>query len=78
MKLKLKDGLENTLINVPFENRDILGKFIDERLYPHLYNKYPSLFDVIEDKPKKTTKINDILINDTIIGSDSNIEGEGI
>ena len=78
MKLKLKDGLENTIIYVPFENRDILGKFINERLYTHMYKKYPSLFDVIEDKPKKTTKTNDILINDTIIGSDSNIEGEGI
>lgn len=76
MKLKLKDGLENTIIYVPFENRDILGKFIDERLYSNMYKKYPSLFDVIEDKPKKTTKTNDILINDTIIGNDSNIEGE--
>jgi hypothetical protein len=78
MKLKLKDGLENTTIYVPFENRDILGKFIDERLYPYMYDKYPSLFDIIEDKPKKTTKTNDTFISNTIIGSNSDIKGESI
>jgi len=74
MKLKLKDGLENTIIYVPFENRDILGKFIDERLYPYMYKKFPSLFDVVEDKTKKTPKTNDIFINNTVIRSDSDIE----
>lgn len=73
MKLKLKAGLENTVIYVPFENRNVLGKFIDERLYTHLYKIAPDMFDVITTK---TTIKNDISINDTKPTSDSNSEGE--
>jgi hypothetical protein len=72
--LKLKDGLENSIIYIPFENRNEMGKFINPDLYPYLYKKHPDLFDVIEDK--KIIK-NDISINNTKSVSDSNIEREG-
>jgi hypothetical protein len=72
--LKLKDGLENSIIYIPFENRNEMGKFINPDLYPYLYRKHPDLFDVIEDK--KIIK-NDISINNTKSVSDSNIEREG-
>lgn len=67
MELKLKDGYEDMTIFIPQENRNIIGKFIDIRLYPHLYNLYPDLFEVIE--PKKTKKVNDILINNETDGN---------
>jgi len=63
MELKLKDGAGNVIIYVPFENRNEMVKFIDERLYPHLHNLYPDLFEeVIEIK--KTKKVDDLPIND--------------
>lgn len=74
--IKLKEQYQNIEIYVSFENRNILGKFIDVKLYPHLYNKYPNLFDVIEDKPKKTIKTNVNTINNTEQQSGSNIIGE--
>jgi hypothetical protein len=76
MELKLKAGLEESEIYIPFERRNIVGKFIDKGLYPFLYEKYPDLFDIIEDKKTKTT--NDKFIGDTITGSDNNIEGKVI
>lgn len=74
MKLKLKDGLENSMIYLPFENRNCLGKFINVGLYQHLYKIAPDLFDVINDV-KKTTK-NDISINDTESVNSSDLEGK--
>lgn len=73
--LKLKDGLENSIIYIPFENRNELGKFINPDLYQYLYRKHPDLFDVIEDKKIKK---NDISINNTKPISDINTEGEGV
>lgn len=74
MELKLKSGLEDELVYLPFEKRNVVGKFIDKALYPYMYSKYPNLFDVIEDK--KTIEINDKLISNPISGSNSDIEGE--
>jgi hypothetical protein len=74
MELKLKSGLEDELIYLPFEKRNVVGKFIDKALYPYMYSKYPNLFDVIEDK--KTIIIDDKLISNPVSGSDSNIEGK--
>jgi len=80
MKIKLKDEYINKLIYIPFENRDVIGKFIDERLYPHMFNKYPQFFELICEKCdntkckcKKTKEVNDISINNTkpISGSDA-------
>lgn len=61
MELRLRAGYEETAIYIPQQNQNVVGKFIDARLYPHLYKLYPSLFEVIETK--KTKKVNDILIN---------------
>lgn len=63
MELKLKAGYEEMTIYIPQENRNVIGKFIDSRLYPHLYRLYPDLFEEIVET-KKTKKVNDILIND--------------
>jgi hypothetical protein len=62
--MKLKEQYLNALIYLPIERRDILGKFIDPRLYPYLASKYPDFFEVEEVQIKKSTK-NDIRINDT-------------
>jgi hypothetical protein len=62
--MKLKEQYLNALIYLPIERRDILGKFIDPRLYPYLSGKYPELFDVEEVQSKKSIK-NDIRINDS-------------
>lgn len=65
MELKLKKDIEEAYIFEPFTQTNILGKFIEKGLYSHLYNLYPELFDVVEEtKTKKTTIVNDILIND--------------
>ena len=75
MELKLKAGLEDQLIYLPFEKRNVIGKFIDKSLYPHMYKKYPNLFNI--EEPKKTKLvIDDKLISNSISGSDSNIEGK--
>jgi len=74
MELKLKSGLEDELIYLPFERRNVIGKFIDKGLYPYMYSKYADLFDIIEDK--KTKQEDDKLISNTIGGSDSDIEGK--
>lgn len=65
MKLKLRKDIEETYIYEPFTNTDVIGKFIPEGLYPHLYKLYPELFDVVveETKTKKTKIVDDIFIN---------------
>lgn len=65
MELKLKTGIEESYIYVPFMNGNIIAKFIDKGLYSHLYKIYPDLFDVIEPviETKKTKVVNDIFIN---------------
>lgn len=76
MKLKLKAGLEEATLYVPFENRNCVGKFIPEGLYPYLYKIAPELFDVISESKK--TKSDDILINNTELTGSSNTEGKSI
>ena len=85
MKIKLKEEYINKKIYLAVENRDVLGKFIDVRLYPYLQKKYPEFFESVCDKCdntkckcKKTKETNDISINDTksISGSDTIGEGE--
>lgn len=76
MKLKLKDGLEDMMIYVPFENRNCVGKFIDPRLYPYLNRIAPELFELVSDV--KNIKENDILINNTKPTSSSDTEGKSI
>ena len=64
MELKLKENVKETYIYVPFINGNVIGKFIEEGLYPHLYSIYPDYFDIVEPKvTKKTNVVNDILIN---------------
>ncbi len=74
MELKLKSGLEDAYIYIALEKRNVIGKFIDKALYPYLFKKYPSLFEVTEDK--KTIEINDKPISNAIGGSDNNLEGK--
>lgn len=47
MELKLKTGIEEAYIYVPFINGNIIAKFIDKGLYSHLYEIYPDYFEVI-------------------------------
>lgn len=80
MELKLKKELEEAYIYVPFINNDVMGKFIDEGLYPHLYNIAPELFDVtlqVEDILPKTkkTKVDDLYINNTTEQGGSDLGG---
>ena len=66
MELKLKGNYADTVIFIPQENQNILGKFIDVRLYPHLYKLYPDLFEVVEPvKEIKKTKLDDISVDNT-------------
>jgi hypothetical protein len=65
MELKLKKDLQETYIYVPFINNNVMGKFIDEGLYPYLYKIAPDLFDVVEVKENKKIIIDDILINNS-------------
>lgn len=52
MNIKLKEGLENSIIYVGIINQNILGKFIDPDLYPIMYKKTPDIFDIIEPVTK--------------------------
>ena len=72
MELKLKDNYQEAYVFVPFVNANVMGKFIEEGLYPHLYKISPEMFDVIEEsfyydipvkEVKKTKKVDDIFIN---------------
>ena len=74
MKLKLKKDLQECYIYVPFIKANILGKFIEEGLYPHLYNKYPELFDIEPVKGLKQ-KIEEIKKDDIFIDT-STSEGD--
>ena len=56
MNLKLKQNLEEAYIYVPFTNSNVMGKFIDEGLYIHLYEIEPEFFDIIADEPVKGLK----------------------
>ena len=84
MNIKLKKQYINTEIYVPFENRNILGKFIDARLYVYMYKKYPDFFDLTCDrcletkcKCKKNKQTDDIYINNAKSKSGSDFIGEG-
>lgn len=50
MKLKLKEEYINMTIYVAFENKNILGKFIDKDLYPYLQKRAPELFEFVCEK----------------------------
>lgn len=66
MELKLKEEYKDAEIWVSFNNQNIVGKFIETGLYPHLYQVYPHIFDVIDEEVKtKKTKVNDLFINNT-------------
>jgi len=89
MKLKLKEEFINTSIYLSFENRNVIGKFIDERLYPHMYKKEPKFFDLVcdkcedikckckEEKSKKSKETDVISINNTKPQGGSDIIREG-
>lgn len=53
MELKLKKDIQEAYIYEPFTHTNILGKFIEEGLYPHLYNLYPELFEVVLNETDK-------------------------
>ena len=72
MELRLKAGYEEMAIYIPQEHANVVGKFIDSRLYPHLYKLYPDLFEEIVEI-KKTKKVNDISINDNTNESNTSI-----
>ncbi|CAB4154078.1 hypothetical protein UFOVP630_10 [uncultured Caudovirales phage] len=72
MELRLKAGYEEMSIYIPQQHQNVVGKFIDSRLYPHLYKLYPDLFEEIVEI-KKTKKVNDILINDNTNESNTSI-----
>lgn len=70
--MQLKKELLDKAIWVPFINQNIVGRFIPENLLPHMYKKYPELFEIAEiklNKEKKST--NAISISDTINGQSS-------
>lgn len=84
MKLKLKEEFINMPIYLSIENRNVIGKFIDERLYPHMYKKDPRFFDLVCEKCegkkckcKKSKETDVISINNTKPESGSDIIGEG-
>ena len=68
MELKIKEEYKDVEIWVSFTNQNIIAKFIDAGLYPHLYKSYPHIFEeVIEEEVKtKKTKVNDLFINNPI------------
>lgn len=74
--IKLKDEYKDTLIYVPFINRDVVGKFIDEGLYPFMNEKYPELFEEVVPVVEKKKVKNDNIITDTEQSSDSDFGGE--
>lgn len=74
MKLKLKKELQECYIYVSFINANVLGKFIDEGLYPHLYKNAPELFDIEPTKGLKQ-KIDEIKKDDILIDNSTN-EGD--
>lgn len=63
--IKLKDEYMDALIYLPIERRDVLGRFIDVRLYPYLHKRYPDLFEVVIDQKNKKTLKNDIRVSDS-------------
>jgi hypothetical protein len=72
--MKIKQEYLDKVIYNPFSMKDVMCKFIDERLYVHLVKIYPNIFeekeiekDVISKKGKS--------ISDSI-NLDSNSEGE--
>jgi hypothetical protein len=74
MKLKLKKGFEECYIYVPFIKANVMGKFIEEGLYRHLYKISPELFDIEPAKGLKQ-KIEEIKKDDLFIDN-STIEGD--
>ena len=83
MELKLKDNYQEIYVFVPFVNANVMGKFIEKGLYPHLYKICPEIFDIIEEalyydipvkQVKKQEKVNDILIDNSTTKGDTTIK----
>jgi hypothetical protein len=70
MKLKLKKDFEEAYIYVSFVKANVMGKFIEEGLYPHLYKISPELFDIEPVKVIKQ-KIEEIKQDDILIDSNT-------
>ena len=66
MELKVRKEHEESVIFVSFINSNVMCKFIDERLYPHLYKTYSHIFEEVKQEPvviKKTKLTDDISID---------------
>jgi len=74
--IKLKDEYMDTLIYIPVEKRDTIGRFIDVRLYPYLQKKYPDLFEIVVDQKNKKSQKNDIRVDDSKQFGGDNITSE--
>lgn len=83
MELRLKDNYKEAYIWVSFVNANVMGKFIEQGLYPHLYKVNPEMFDIIEEalyydipvkQVKKTKKVDDIFIDNST--DEGDITGE--
>lgn len=67
MELKLKEEYKEQSIWVSFDNTNVICKFIDKGLYPHLYKVYPHIFEVIlnevdkEELKASKQKVKDII-----------------
>lgn len=71
MKLKIKKEFLECYIWVPFVRANVMGKFIEEGLYPHLYKLSPELFDV-EPVKGLIQKIEEMKKDDISINIDTN------
>lgn len=72
MKLKIRKEFENGYIWVPFVRANVMGKFIEEGLYPHLYKLSPELFEIVEPIKGLKQKIEEIKKDDISINIDTN------
>jgi hypothetical protein len=49
MKSRLKEEFINSIIYVPIMNANMIGKFIPEKVLEKMEQKYPELFEKIEN-----------------------------
>lgn len=47
MNLLVKSEYLNTNVYIPLENRDSILRFVDIKLYPYLYKRYPEYFNLV-------------------------------
>jgi hypothetical protein len=72
--MKIKEEYLNKFIYNPYSNKDIMCRFIDERLYVHLVKIYPNIFEEKEIKKDVISKKGKSGFNS--INLDSNSEGK--